>query len=163
MKEKITKELIDRIKHISGRELTDASKCQPAADTPLASKNDLLLAISGATIGKIGIVKRYNQLAFSGNLLCLQTKQEINPHYLLVVLDHSIGQIQFNRWITGSTNDHLFPRDVGRILVPRLKENVEESIAKLIEESLNKRIEAEKLIDKAKTRVEQLIEEAVRS
>jgi hypothetical protein len=150
------------IKHISGRELTNASKCQPAADAPLAGLNDLLLAITGATIGKIGIVKRYNQLAFSGDLLCLRSKPEINPHYLLAALDHSLGQVQFNRWITGSTNGHLAPRDVGRVLVPRFKKSIEDRIAGLVEKSLYKRVESEKLLDQAKTRVEQLIEEAVR-
>jgi len=150
------------IKHISGHELTDASKCQSIADTPLAGQDDLLLAITGATIGKIGIVKRYKKLAFSGDLLCLKANSEINPHYLLAALDHTIGQVQFNRWITGSTNGHLAPRDVGRVLVPRLKEGIEALISGLVEESLSKRVESEKLLHQAKTRVEQIIEEAVR-
>ncbi|RZB35537.1 MAG: hypothetical protein SRB2_03067 [Desulfobacteraceae bacterium Eth-SRB2] len=149
------------IKHISGRELTDASKCQPIAGATLAGQNDLLLAITGATIGKIGIVKRYNQLAFSGDLFCLMANPEINPHYLLVALDHSIGQVQFTRWITVSTNGHLALRDVRRILVPRLKKSTEDRIAELVEESLSMRVESEKLLDQAKTRVEQLIEEEV--
>ena len=148
------------IKHISGHEVTGASKCLPTSDTPLATQNNLLLAITGATIGKIGVVKRYNQLAFSGDLLCLKISQKIDPHYLMVVLDHTVGQIQFNRWITGSTNGHLAPRDVGRVLVPRLDNTIETRIAELVEESLRKRLESEKLLDQAKSRVEQLIEEA---
>lgn len=151
------------IKHISGHELTDASKCQTTVDTPLTDQDDLLLAITGATIGKIGIVKRYKQLAFSGDLLCLKANSKISPHYLLAALDHTIGQVQFNRWITGSTNGHLAPRDVGRVLVPRFKEGIEAHIAGLVEESLSKRVESEKLLHQATTRVEQLIEEAVRS
>ena len=147
------------IKHISGHEMTEASKCLPSSDTPLATQNNLLLAITGATIGKIGIVKRYKQLAFSGDLLCLKISPELDPHYLLVVLDHSIGQVQFNRWVTGSTNGHLAPRDVGKILVPRLKKSIETHIAKLVEESLKKRLESEKMLDQAKSRVERLIEE----
>ncbi len=148
------------IKHISGHELTGASKCLPSADTPLATQNNLLLAITGATIGKIGIVKRYKQLAFSGDLLCLKIAPGIDPHYLLVALDHTIGQVQFNRWITGSTNGHLAPRDVGKVLVPRFKDSAETRIAELVEESLRKRLESERLLEQAKTRVEQLIEEA---
>ena len=62
---------------------------------------------------------------------------------------------------TGSTNGHLAPRDVRRVLVPRLKKGTEERIAGLVEESLSMRVESEKLLDQAKTRVEQLIEEAV--
>jgi len=147
------------IKHISGHEMTDAPKCLPTSDTPLATQNNLLLAITGATIGKIGVVKRYKQLAFSGDLLCLKISPGIDPHYLLVVLDHTIGQVQFNRWITGSTNGHLAPRDVGRVLVPRFKNSIETRIAELVEESLKKRLESEKLLEQAKARVEQLIEE----
>lgn len=151
------------IKHINGRELTNVGKCFPANGTPLATANDLLLAITGATIGKIEIVKLYSHLTFSGDLLRLRVKPEINPHYLLFVLDHHIGQVQFNRWITGSTNGHLAPSDIKRVLVPRLKEEVETRIAALVEESLAKRVESEALLELAKTRVEQLIEEAVQA
>lgn len=151
------------IKHISDHEIVTASKCHPKSSAPMAEKNDLLLAITGATIGKVGIVKRYDELAFSGDLLRLRAKSEINPHYLLAVLDHPIGQVQLNRWITGSTNGHLAPRDVGRILVPRLKNAVEARIVELVEESSRKRIESEKLLEDAKARVEQLIEEAAKS
>ncbi len=150
------------IKHISGRELVEVSKGFPSKDSPIARTNDLLLAITGATIGKIGIVKRYAQLAFSGDLLMLRAKSEINPHYLLLALDHRIGQVQFTRWITGSTNGHLAPRDVGRVLIPRLGETIERRIAELVEKALSKKVESEKLLEKAKSRVEKLIEETVR-
>jgi len=149
------------IKHITGRELVGASKCFAQADAPLAGVDDLLLAITGATIGKIGIVKHYERLAFSGDLLCLRAAQSIDPHYLLLALDHKIGQVQFNRWITGSTNGHLAPRDVARVLVPRLSSETEARIAELVRSSLAKRQESERLLDQAKTRVEQLIEAAV--
>lgn len=151
------------IKHITGREIVGASTAYPAAGTPTARKDDLLLAITGATIGKIGIVNRYDNLAFSGDMLRMRANGSISPHYLLLTLDHHLGQVQFNRWITGSTNGHLAPRDVGRVLVPRLEPNKEEQIAELVAESLEKRQESEQLLDQAKTRVEQLIEEAVRA
>ncbi len=149
------------IKHITGRELVGASKCCPQGDAPLAGVDDLLLAITGATIGKIGIVKRYARLAFSGDLLCLRVAESIDPHYLLLTLDHKIGQVQFNRWITGSTNGHLAPKDVARVLVPRLSKEAEAQIAELVRTSLAKRQESERLLNQAKARVEQLIEAAV--
>ena len=151
------------IKHITGMEIVEASKCFSQPDTPRAGLDDLLLAITGATIGKIGIVKRYERLAFSGDLLCLRTGELINPHYLLLVLNHRIGQVQFNRWITGSTNGHLAPKDVARVLVPRLDSDLEAKIAALVKDSLSKRRESEQLIEQAKTRVEQLIEGVVQS
>ncbi|MEA1924090.1 MAG: restriction endonuclease subunit S [Pseudomonadota bacterium] len=149
------------IKHISGREIIGASKAKPISGTPNATKNDLLLAITGATIGKIGIVNRYDNLVFSGDMLRMRANNEISPHYLLLTLDHHLGQVQFNRWITGSTNGHLAPRDIGRVLVPRLLPEKENRISVLVAESLEKRQESEMLLDQAKFRVEQLIEEAV--
>lgn len=151
------------IKHVTGRELVGVSRCFPSKGTAFADRNDLLLAVTGATIGKIGIVKRYSRLAFSGDLLRLRCKVGVDPHYLLAVLSHKVGQVQFNRWITGSTNGHLAPRDVRRILVPRLLPKTEKKIAELVEESLLKKAESERLLEKAKARVEQLIEEAVKS
>jgi hypothetical protein len=41
-----------------------------------------------------------------------------------------------------------------------LKTRIEKRIAGLVEESLKKRLESEKLLEQAKARVEQLIEEA---
>lgn len=151
------------IKHITGREIVGASKTYPAVGTPAARKDDLLLAITGATIGKIGIVNRYSNIVFSGDMLRLRANGSVSPHYLLLTLDHYLGQVQFNRWITGSTNGHLAPRDIGRVLVPRLASNKEEHIAALVADSLEKRQESELLLFQAKSRVEQLIEEAIRT
>jgi hypothetical protein len=44
--------------------------------------------------------------------------------------------------------------------VPRFKNSIETRIAGLVEESLRKRFESENLLEQAKARVEQLIEEA---
>lgn len=149
------------IKHINGHEIVNASKANPPVGTPIAAKNDLLLAITGATIGKIGMVYRYDSLVYSGDLLRLRTNGEINPYYLLLVLDHHLGQVQLIRWITGSTNGHLSPKDVGRVLVPRLSPEIEENIAQLVSRSFENRLESERLLEQAKTRVEHLIEEAI--
>ena len=103
------------------------------------------------------------ELVFSGDMLRLRTNAGINSHYLLLVLNHHLGQVQFNRWITGSTNGHLAPRDVRRMLVPRLSQEKEGEIAALVDVSLGQRQESEKLLEQAKARVEQLIEEAVQA
>jgi len=47
------------------------------------------------------------------------------------------------------------------VLVPRLAEQTEAQIADLVKGSLSKRRESEQLLEQAKTRVEQLIKEAV--
>jgi restriction endonuclease S subunit len=136
------------------------SKCTSGGKTRFAEMSDLLLAITGATIGKIGMVTRNEYIAFSGDLLRLRCHESVQPEYLLTVLASPIGQTQFQRWITGSTNGHLGPKDVLRIQIPRLPEQAERRIATLVKESLQTRRDSEELLTQARTRVEQLIEEA---
>ena len=148
------------IKDIDGVELITDSFCFPSKETQIAKKRNLLLAITGATIGKIGIVNQYDNLAFSGDLLKLEVCSDIDPYYLLAVMQSPIGQSQCNRWITGSTNGHLAPKDVGKIVIPRLGKKKEEQIAKKIADSLRLKKESKQLLEKAKQMVEDLIEKA---
>lgn len=126
-----------------------------------AINEDLLLAVTGATIGKIGIVNRYPSISFSGDILGLSVnKDKISPWYLLAVLSSPIGQTQFNRWVTGSTNGHLSPSDVRKIIVPRIDSLQEDKIENLLRTSLKSLAKSEELLLKARSRVEELIEVA---
>jgi len=149
------------IKHIQNNEIVAEGNSRRFKGIPIAKRGDLLLAITGATIGKVGIVSRYEELTFSGDMLAITTNGSIDPHYLLAFLGHRIGQVQLQRWITGSTNGHLSPHDVSRILIPRLDEKLEQRIASLMKESIDKIHESERLLEQAKHRVETLIEEAI--
>lgn len=112
-----------------------------------AEKEDLLLAITGATIGKVGLVFRDNLLGYSGDLLNIKVdKEKISPFYLIAVLKSKIGQKQFYRWITGATNGHLSPSDVRKVLIPRLNSENEKKISNLIFESLENKIKSEKIL-----------------
>ena len=148
------------IKHIQQGEIVAEGNSRLFDGMPIAKRDDLLLAITGATIGKIGIVSCYDELTFSGDMLAIRTNGSIDPYFLLAFLSHRIGQVQLQRWITGSTNGHLAPRDVGRVSIPRLDEAAEAEIAALTRDSIVKIHELEQLLEVAKTRVEQLIEEA---
>lgn len=149
------------IKDISGIDII--AKGNVISPISKAFHNDLLLAVTGATIGKIGIIHRYPTLSFSGDIIGLSiNKDKISPWYLLAILASPIGQTQFNRWITGSTNGHLSPSDVRKIIVPRLSEEDEIKIESLLKSSTQYQLDAEILLLKAKARVEQLIEEALK-
>ncbi len=142
------------IRHINQFEMISSARGSVVASGPhIATKDDLLLAITGATIGKVGVVARYSQMAFSGDLLRLRVRPKVNPYFLLVVLSSSIGQAQLKRWVTGSTNGHLAPRDVVGTLVPRLGTD-EETIAAGAVRALALRMEAERAFEEAVARVE---------
>lgn len=123
-----------------------------------SGREDLLLAVTGATIGKIGINHRYDSLSYSGDILNLKVnKNKISPWYLLAILNSPVGQTQFNRWITGSTNGHLSPFDVNKIIVPRLETTTENKIEVDLKTSLKKLQESERLIKESVLLVENLI------
>jgi type I restriction enzyme, S subunit len=147
------------IKDIENFEIVHSGYCN---SFPIpAVKDNLLLAITGATIGKVGLVTRNEKLAFCGDLLNLIVdKNKISPFYLITVLKSKIGQTQFNRWISGATNGHLSPLDVKKILIPRLSQKSEEMISQWIKDSLASKLESERLLELAKTEVETLIEQA---
>ena len=147
------------IKHIQNSEVLTDRKSKAFRGMPLARKGDVLLALTGS-IGKVGVVSRYDELTFSGDVLSI-TAKNIDPYYLVAVLSDRIGQVQLMRWITGSNQGHLAPRDVGRVLIPRLDEKVEARIASLMKESIDKTHESARLLDQAKRRVEELIEETI--
>jgi restriction endonuclease S subunit len=124
-----------------------------------AEKEDLLFAITGATIGKVGLVYRLEQLGYSGDLLNLKiNKSKISPYYLITALKSELCQKQVNRWITGATNGHLSPSDIKKILIPRLTFEKEEEISSLIIQSIENKIEAEHLFKDALLEAERLIE-----
>ena len=149
------------IKDIDGVELVSSEFCANSEKTCIAERRELLLAVTGATIGKIGIVERYEKIAHSGDLLALKTNERIDPYYLLAVLASPIGLSQCQRWTTGSTNGHLAPKDVGKFVIPRLDKPIEEKIAKLVMASLQIKKESEEIIEQAKERVEELIEKKI--
>ncbi len=149
------------IKDIQGIELLTDSYCTLTSEICLAKKKDLLLAITGATIGKIGLVNRYERLAFCGDLLLLRANENIDPHYLLTVMQSPMGQSQCKRWITGSTNGHLAPHDVGKLVIPRLSIAKENVISECVKKCLRTKRESEQLLEQAKCQVEELIQEAV--
>jgi len=147
------------IKDIKEIEVFSNEYCKSSARLRVAQKEDLLLAITGATIGKVGIVTRSNYIAYSGDLLSLKVNNKIDPYYLLTVISSPIGQSQCKRWITGSTNGHLSPLDVNKFVIPRISEELEHQISNLIQSSIKASRESEELLEKAKKQVEDLIEE----
>ena len=146
------------IKDISGVDII--SKGNVVTSKSAGHREDLLLAVTGATIGKIGIIHRYQAISFSGDVIGLKVnKEKISPWYLLAVLNSQIGKTQFNRWITGSTNGHLSPNDVRKIIIPRLSKHNESLIEEWLKKSIENAIESETILKQAIEQVEELIEE----
>lgn len=96
-------------------------------------KNDVLLNITGASIGRSCIVPESIKEANVNQHVCiLRTKKELSPHYLLSFLLSSKGQKQIEQFQAGGNRQGLNYEQIRsfRIAIPTLKE--QQKIAQVI-------------------------------
>lgn len=82
--------------------------------------NDVLVVITGATIGKIAIweLEENEDYFLGGDIVKFQCFENINPQFIFAWLRCQNSQIEIKKNITGATNGHLSPSDIGNILIP---------------------------------------------
>lgn len=86
----------------------------------------------------------------------------ISPEYATFIINSGVGQAQLLRDMTVATTvGHITNRNIFNLLIPIVSDPFHRQITDLVRQSIDKKQEAKKLLDKAKTRVGQLIEEAV--
>jgi type I restriction enzyme S subunit len=126
---------------------------------------DILVVITGATIGKIGFWENEDEYMLGGDIVKFQTAYKINPYYIFSYLRSKAAQTEIKRSITGATNGHLSPTDVKHILIPIPTNQKEyEMIDKIAERMKAMREDAYKLLadatsefEKSKKEIQKLI------
>ena len=122
--------------------------------------NDVLIVITGATIGKIAFWNIEGDFYLGGDLVKFQTKKNINPYFIYSYLRFTASQIEIKRNITGATNGHLSPDDIKQILIPLPPIEKQTEIANHIQ-TLRERAkhlqQAETELQQAKNQVEKMI------
>lgn len=114
--------------------------------------NDILIVVTGATIGKISLWDTEGDYWLGGDILKFKPKSFINPHYLFAVLKSKPLQSLIKRNITGATNGHLSAYDVRHLVIPVPNENDQKQIDKMnnIASEISKiRTQAKRLHDAA--------------
>ena len=128
----------------------------------LLAKNDVLIVITGATIGKVGFWK-YDESNYylGGDIIKFATKDNVNPYFVYYYLRSTPAQSEFRRNITGATNGHLSPQDIRNLRIPIPNIDQQNKIASIIHQMHE---HALKLIEKSnitfnnsKSKIEQLI------
>ncbi|OEU82265.1 MAG: hypothetical protein BA865_04745 [Desulfobacterales bacterium S5133MH4] len=125
-------------------------------------KNDLLIYATGAYIGRTNAYLRSAPALASNHVNILRLIPGIDAAYMALVFQSVIGQFQTQKHARGSAQAELYPADIDRFVVPLLDPTKQAAIGNPVRESLEKQQESKHLLDQAKTRVEQLIEKAVR-
>ncbi|MBU4339179.1 restriction endonuclease subunit S [Patescibacteria group bacterium] len=84
--------------------------------------NDVLIAIVGATIGQIGLVTgEYSQYNLNQAIAIVRPQNIKYSHYLSVILETKICQLQIERLKGGGARDNLDLHEVKVIRIPRAK------------------------------------------
>ena len=124
-------------------------------------QNDLIVAIVGATIGRVGIYLDNIEANINQAIALIRLKQEINPEYMKELINSSIGQLNLNRLKrpVARANINLEELATVVIVVPPLK--IQNEIATHISQIRNKsnalKQEGKEILEQAKQEVEQMI------
>lgn len=121
-------------------------------------KNEILLT-KDATPGIAYVLKEYEEGIISSGILRLKLKNKnVEDEYLALCLNSILGQTQTERDAGGSVIKHWKPEQIKNVLIPILPQPVQQKIAGLVQKSHQARAKAQKLLEQAKQKVEDLIE-----
>ena len=88
----------------------------------------------------------------------------VSAEYAVFIINSLVGQAQLMRDMTVATTvGHITNRDIARLVIPTISQEFHDKITSLVRQSIDKKEESKRLLEAAKTRVEQLIEDAART
>lgn len=148
-------------KHIDydGLEKTSAKSFAAAPEAHI-QPDDLLIYTTGAYIGRTNVYLSDAPAMASNHVNILRLQPGIDAAYMALVFQSIVGQFQTQQHARGSAQAELYPSDIDRFVVPLIDVGKQREIGNLVRESLVKQQQSRQLLEQAKTRVEQLIEEA---
>ncbi|MFA4880012.1 MAG: restriction endonuclease subunit S [Candidatus Doudnabacteria bacterium] len=118
-----------------------------------------ILLTKDASPGIAYVFKEAMEGIIAGGILRLKIKAKIEAEYLALVLNSTIGQMQMERDTGGSVIIHWRPEQIKNCLIPILPKSIQQKIAALIRKSHTARKKSKELLEQAKQKVEQLIEQ----
>jgi hypothetical protein len=140
-------------KYISEETFKNLKKYQPKI-------GDILLTKDG-TIGTCNVVDEEVQGIISSGIMNLTLNDtDIPKEYLALVINSQICQMQADRDCSGALITHWKPEQIRKLKIPILEKETMIKLAELVSNSKIARKQSKELLAQAKSRVEQLIEEA---
>lgn len=123
-------------------------------------KDDVLIYTTGAYIGLTNAFNS-NELAMASNHVNILRLSDprIDPNYLALVFNSIIGQLQTQKHSRGSAQLELYPTDIDKFIIPILDEDMMRTIGEKVRNSLESLKQSKLLLARAKSRVEELIEQ----
>jgi restriction endonuclease S subunit len=120
-------------------------------------KGDVVVYTTGAYVGNTQSITEEIKAIASNHVNILRVKN-YDPVFLAFYFNSIPGQLQIKRLVSGAAQAELYPKDIAKIIVPKISTNTQQKISKLIQESFRLRQESKNLINEAKRKVERMIE-----
>ncbi len=88
-------------------------------------KKDILIASTGyGSLGKVDIYEDDEPAMVDGHISILRLNSDYDPYFILYFLRSPLGQIQFEKWFSGSSGQiEIQPGDLGKFLIPSASDN----------------------------------------
>jgi len=84
-------------------------------------KGDILVAITGATIGKVAIFDDVEEIGICGDIAKIRLVDKKSIMLIASFLNSTLGQNQIKKYKNGSTNFHLSIKDIDKIVIPKVE------------------------------------------
>lgn len=98
----------------------------------------------------------------SGILKSKINESEIDKEYLALCINSLIGRLQIERDCGGSVIIHWKPEQIKELQIPILPRETQQKIAELVKQSHEARNRAKELLEEAKRKVEEAIENEIK-
>jgi type I restriction enzyme M protein len=123
--------------------------------------------INGTGRGTIGRTAPYlisDHQSIPDNHVTILRSPSLDPAYLSFYLNSLAGKLQVEKHQRGSSGQlELYPFDIRKFWVWVAPQSIQQEIRRLYDKATENAIQAKQLLEQAKSRVEQLIEEAVQT
>lgn len=124
-------------------------------------KEDLLIAIVGATIGQVGIYLDEREANINQAIALVRLKSGINVQYVKELIKSSIGQLSLNRLKRPVARANINLEEISTIKIPlpplAKQQEIADHITALRHQAAQLQQEGKEALEKAKQEVEQMI------
>ncbi len=140
------------------------AKSYPVPSLQIQYGDTLINGTGRGTIGRSAPYLINEHQAIPDNHVTILRSPTLDPAYLSFYLNTQAGKLQVEKYQRGSSGQlELYPFDIRKFQVWDAPESIQQEIRRLYEQATESAKQSRELLDQAKYRVEQLIEEAVQS
>lgn len=123
----------------------------------------MLNGTGGGTLGRAAPYL-FDEPAVPDNHVTILRSDDLDPVYLSLYLNSAAGQLQVEMFQRGTSGQlELYPFDIRKFLVWPAPESLQRELRGLHDQAAAAERESKQLLEQAKSRVEQLIEESARA